>query len=150
MGGDMGAVRGRHSGFTLIELMMVVAIIGLLAAIVLPKFGNLIVKSKEAAIKGYLGSIRSALSIYYTDNEGILPLNCGQVKSSLVPKYIIDIPFIKIPTIPSFHPYSNSFNDQVNDGDWNLFGNGWAYTLSREIFVNCTHLDSTGRSWSIF
>jgi prepilin-type N-terminal cleavage/methylation domain-containing protein len=61
-------------GFTLIELMLVVAIVGLLVAIALPKFSNLIDKSREAAAKGNIGALRSALSIYYADNEGIYPL----------------------------------------------------------------------------
>ena len=60
-------------GFTLIELMLVVAIVALLAAIAIPKFADLIDKSREAAMKGNLGVLRSALSIYYADNEGLYP-----------------------------------------------------------------------------
>jgi prepilin-type N-terminal cleavage/methylation domain-containing protein len=60
-------------GFTLIELMLVVAIIGLLAAIAIPKFSDMIDKSREAALKGQLGTLRSALTLYYADNEGVYP-----------------------------------------------------------------------------
>ena len=62
-----------HHGFTLIELMIVVAIIGILSAIAVPKFGNLVRKAKEAAVKGGLGALRSAISIYYADTEGTFP-----------------------------------------------------------------------------
>ena len=60
-------------GFTLIELMIVVAIIGILAAIAIPKFADLIKKSKEGATKGSLGALRSALTIYYGEQEGSYP-----------------------------------------------------------------------------
>ena len=60
----------KKKGFTLIELMIVVAIIGILAAIAIPKFADLIRKSNEGATKGNLGSVRSALSIYFADNDG--------------------------------------------------------------------------------
>lgn len=59
-------------GFTLIELMIVVAIIGILAAVAIPKFADLVTKSKEAGVKGNIGSVRSAISIYYGDNEGVI------------------------------------------------------------------------------
>jgi prepilin-type N-terminal cleavage/methylation domain-containing protein len=62
-------------GFTLIELMIVVAIIGILAAVAIPKFAELVTKSKESATKGTLGAVRSAVSIYYGDNEGVYPSN---------------------------------------------------------------------------
>lgn len=60
-------------GFTLIELMIVVAIIGILAAIAIPKFADLIKKSKEGSTKGSLGALRSALTIYYGEQEGTYP-----------------------------------------------------------------------------
>src|SRR3954454_17240373 len=65
----------RSKGFTLIELMIVVAIIGILAAVAVPKFADLVTKSKEASVKGALGAVRSALSIYYGDTEGSYPTN---------------------------------------------------------------------------
>jgi type II secretory pathway pseudopilin PulG len=49
--------------------MLVVAIIGILAAIAIPQFSNMTTKSKEGATKGNLGALRSALQIYFGDNE---------------------------------------------------------------------------------
>src|SRR5450755_278012 len=64
-------------GFTLIELMIVVAIIGILAAIAIPQFANLVSKSQEGRTKANLGTIRSALSIYYGDTEGWYPVDAA-------------------------------------------------------------------------
>jgi prepilin-type N-terminal cleavage/methylation domain-containing protein len=63
----------KNRGFTLIELMIVAAIIAILAMIALPKFSNLIDRAREASTKGNLGALRSALSIYQADNEGQSP-----------------------------------------------------------------------------
>ena len=52
-------------GFTLLELMIVVAIVGLLAAVAIPKYGDLLEKANLGATLGNLASLRSAVSIYY-------------------------------------------------------------------------------------
>ena len=61
-------------GFTLVELMIVVAIIGILAAVAIPKFAQMLEKSREGATKGNLGAIRSAVSNYYADQQGWYPI----------------------------------------------------------------------------
>lgn len=53
----------RHSGFTLIELVIVIVILGILAAAALPRFSDLSTDARIAAVNGLAGSLRSAASI---------------------------------------------------------------------------------------
>ncbi|MBN2330139.1 MAG: prepilin-type N-terminal cleavage/methylation domain-containing protein [Candidatus Omnitrophica bacterium] len=62
--------------FTLIELLIVVAIIGILAAIAVPNFLNAQVRAKIARVKGDLKAVSSALEMYRLDNNAF-PLGPG-------------------------------------------------------------------------
>ena len=56
---------GNKKGFTLIELVMVIVILGVLAAIAIPKFVDLSGLAKQNATKSGLGAIRSVVAIEY-------------------------------------------------------------------------------------
>jgi type IV pilus assembly protein PilE len=56
-------------GFTLIELMIVVAIVGILAAIALPAYRNYVIRSKLVAGTNALSTMRAQMEQYYLDNR---------------------------------------------------------------------------------
>ena len=139
----------KRKGFTLIELMIVVAIIGILAAIAIPKFAELIRKSSEGASKGNLGALRSAMSIYYGDMEGTYPANVTAL--TIGGKYLTEVPKAKA---PNYHTDAASVVLMTVAGTAPTDVGGWFYNdvvgnaNVGNVLVNCTHTDTKGTVWT--
>ena len=139
----------KNKGFTLIELMIVVAIIGLLSAIAFPQFSTIARKAYEARTKANLGTIRSALAIYYGDTDGQYPTDD---LTSLTPKYLSAIP---LKYTPPYHPEGNSVSKGTDGtmtdsrGDWFYYNDRLSDQFSK-VVVNCIHEDVRGQQWSSY
>lgn len=71
-------------GFTLIELLVTVAIVGILAAIVIPAYGSSVVRSKLSEVGADLSEARLKQEQYYADNRNYGTANgaCGAVPAN--------------------------------------------------------------------
>lgn len=149
------------AGFTLVELMITIAVIGILSAVAIPKFGGMLRNAKEADVKSRLGLLRSALNIYYADNLANFPVasagdNQTTLQTTLTPKYMPSIPECYI------YPHHNKTTSVDNVSDNNFFvadsscDGEWVYLSNKDdtnwglVAVECYHQDSKGRVWSSY
>ena len=77
----------REEGFTLVELLVVMLIIGLLAAIAIPSFFNQRDKAKDSAAKEMAHTAQVAMETYATDNGGnydlVTPAKLGGIENAI-------------------------------------------------------------------
>ena len=109
-----------EAGFTLIELVIVIVILGILAAVAIPKYEDMREQARVASIKGQLGAIRSAVAIQYARNAlngsaHFPPLDGTIFAEGRVPK----------------DPVMNSSGVKLNPGIDN--SGGWVYMQSTGI-----------------
>ncbi len=75
----LSSARRRSTGFTLIEVMIVVAIVAILAAIVLPSYRSYVIRGRLTEATSKLAGLRGQMEQYFQDNKnyGTASVSCG-------------------------------------------------------------------------
>ena len=79
-----------QAGFTLVELMIVIVIVGILAAVAVPIYQSNITKAKMSECDAALGTIRTALRIYYAEHGNYPVVATGTEVTAATSLDIID------------------------------------------------------------
>jgi prepilin-type N-terminal cleavage/methylation domain-containing protein len=157
----------RKSGFTLVELMIVVAILGILGAVVFPTYQSHAADAKVSSAKSNLSILRNQIELYRMQHNGILP---GYVGTSGIPTTILAVQFTGTTKITGaataskvpegdylYGPYlrtipTNPFNSKSNiaystdfAADAGIVVSGWLYNRTTgEICLNSSGTDVDG------
>ena len=131
----MKTYRTRKSGFTLVEILIVVIILGILAAIVIPQFTNASTDARKNSVVSQLQTIRSQIQLFKLQHNDALPdlvtnqwnqmLNktdvTGSVNTTLTANYFG--PYLE--TAPK-NPLNNNTSVAASVGS----GVAWVYTIA--------------------
>ena len=80
----------KNRGFTLIEILIVVVILGILAAIIVPQFSNAQSLSRATAMRTQLNTVRSQISAWRLQNGNAIPGGDGGTASEMMQTLIDD------------------------------------------------------------
>lgn len=94
----MGIYR-KQTGFTIVELLIVIVIIGILAAITIVAYNGIQQRARDSARTSDISAIQKALELYRADNGGYpsvgtdnIGYNLSTLSTALIPTYISSIP----------------------------------------------------------
>ncbi len=139
------------AGFTLVELMIVVSILGILAALVIPKFTDASVLAQSAATLDTLRGTRVALERYKMDHGDTYP-DIGDMWSALTGKTDLDG---TINAAGNYGPYllSTPQNPYTNSSTVVAFGagaatDGWEYDTTEQPPLIAVGFDETTKVYT--
>ena len=109
---------GPQAGFTLIELMIVVIVIGILAAIAIPNFITMQNRAREGAVKANMHTIQMAVEDFGLLNDGLYPTSAmatvpdGRTLAQVCPTASFPKnPYTKLPTVVKWNANPSTGNN---------------------------------------
>lgn len=116
-----------RKGFTLVEILIVVVILGILAAIVIPQFTNASTAAKESNLKSNLQTVRAQIELYKLDNNDVPPASAAALAAALADTG--GKTYLK--TMPD-NPFTghNIVGADKASGDWVYVPSGFNFTFS--------------------
>jgi len=113
-----------RKGFTLVEILIVVVILGILAAIVIPQFTNASTEAKVSNLKSNLQTVRAQLELYKLRNNDTPPATPAAFVTAMTVKDANGMCYL--PSIPL-----NPFTGGSSVGAWNDGATGdWQYRVT--------------------
>ena len=134
-----------RKGFTLIEILIVVIILGILAAIVIPQFTNASQDARNSSVASQLQTLRSAVELYKLQHGDSYPTDTGSVTGSWTWTALLTTSLSY--DSKTVGPYlqqtpTNPINGKVVVGTSAAAGNGWFMDGTGRIFA--TDKNQTG------
>ena len=146
--------KNTSDGFTLVEILIVVAILGILASVIIPEYTGYTQKAKESAAKENLQLLRTTIERYAIEHNGVPPGYWDDDPTDMPAGFFVLVQLTDgyLSEIPE-NPFNklNSICAVINNADIpNSVDSttGWLYKPStREIRLNYTGTDSEGKTY---
>ena len=138
-------------GFTLVELLIVIIIIAVLAAVAIPKFASSSQRSKEGSLKSNLKIVRNAVEMFRADT-GLTPATLADLKATTAPTQAYNNAttpaLVSIPSGSFRGPYIQDVPaDPVSGG---VLGYSVAAGTLGKVTANASGNDSNGDPFSAY